>query len=253
VAFPRLAAGERSAGKERLGVNSTWRSHLRGAGALSVWMEGSTQLARLAAEIASAPTPRAALRRLGELRRELDAFERRQVAQALAEGTSYAAIARDLGLSRQAVHRRFRTLAPAGPALLTAPEVGRILQYAREEAASLGAGAVGSEHILLAVLRAGDLPAADLLRSAGVTLERARAQVEAASPRARFFRRDPEAGDLLAFLEAPIRDARARGGRGIEVEDVLRGALADPDGGAARTLRALGAEPGRIRDGLSST
>jgi transposase-like protein len=210
-------------------------------------MEGSTRLAELAAEIAGAPTPRAALRRLGALQRELDAFERRLVAQALAEGTSYAAIARDLGLSRQAVHRRFRSLAPAEPALLTAPEVGRILQYAREEAAALGAGAVGSEHIVLAALRAGRL------QSVGVTLERARAQVEAMSPRAKLFRRAPETGDLLAFLEIPAREARARGGDGIDVEDVLRAALADPDGGAARTLRALGADPEQIREGLSSS
>jgi ATP-dependent Clp protease ATP-binding subunit ClpA len=216
-------------------------------------MEVSTRLAELAAEVASASTPRAALRRLGDLQRELDAFERRLVAQALAEGSSYAAIARDLGLSRQAVHRRFRALAPAGPALLTAPDLGRILQYAREEAAALGAGVVGSEHIVLAVLRADDLAAARLLRSAGVTLERARAQVEAAAPRARLFRREPETGDLLAFVEAPAREARARGGGGIGVEDVLRAALEDPDGGAARTLRALGADSDELRDQLAAS
>ena len=216
-------------------------------------MEVSTRLAELAAEVASASTPRAALRRLGELQRELDAFERRLVAQALAEGSSYAAIARDLGLSRQAVHRRFRALAPAEPALLTAPEVGRILQYAREEAAALGAGVVGSEHIVLAVLRADDLPAARVLRSVGVTLQRARTQVEAAAPRARLFRREPETGDLLSFVEAPAREARARGGRGIGAEDVLRAALEDPDGGAARTLRALGTDPDALRDQLAAS
>jgi AcrR family transcriptional regulator len=215
-------------------------------------MEGRTRLAQLAAEIAGAPTPRAALRRLGELRRELDAFERGQVAQALAEGTSYAAIARDLGLSRQAVHRRFRSLAAEEPPLLTAPDVRRILQYAREEAAALGAGELGSEHILLAVLRADDLPAADLLRSAGATLERARTQVEGASPRAKLFRREPEAGDLLMFLEAPAREARARGGAAIEAGDVLRSALEDPSGGAARTLTALGVDVERIRAELAA-
>jgi DNA invertase Pin-like site-specific DNA recombinase len=76
-------------------------------------VRGSSKLAQLAAELAEAPTPRAALRRTGELRRELDAFERRQIAQALADGASFAAIARDLGVSRQAVHRRFRDLAAA--------------------------------------------------------------------------------------------------------------------------------------------
>jgi transposase-like protein len=210
---------------------------------------GGSKLAQLAAEMAEAPTPRAALRRMGELRRELDGFERRQIAQALADGASFAAIARDLGVSRQAVHRRFRDLATTEPQLATAPEVGRVLQYAREEAAALGTGQVRSEHIVLAILRADDLAVADLLRSAGATLERARSQVEGASPSPKLFRREPETADLLTFLEAPVREARARGGRGIEVEDVLRGALEDPAGGAARTLRALGVDPRELRSG----
>ena len=188
---------------------------------------------------------------MSELRRELDAFERRQVAQALAEGTPYAAIARDLGLSRQAVHRRFRGLAAAGPSLRVASGVRRVLQYAREEAAALGAGEVRSEHVLLAVLRADDLPAAAALRAAGATLGRARTHVEGASPRAKLFRREPEAGDLVALLEASAREAKARGSRTIEVEDLLRGVLADASGGAARTLRALGVDPGLMQ--LSST
>jgi ATP-dependent Clp protease ATP-binding subunit ClpA len=212
---------------------------------------GSSKLAQLAAETAEAATPRAALRRMGELRRELDAFERGQIAQALADGASFAAIARDLGVSRQAVHRRFRDLAAAEPQLATAPEVVRLLQYAREEAAVLGTGQVQSEHILLAILRADDLAAADLLRSAGATLERARSQVEGTSLNPKLFRREPETADLLTFLEAPVREAGARGGRGIEVEDVLRGALEDPAGGAARVLRALGVDPQELRSGLT--
>jgi hypothetical protein len=216
-------------------------------------MEESGRLAQLAAEIVDAPTPRAALRRMGELRRELDAFERRQIAQALAAGTSFAAIARDLGLSRQAVHRRFRDLATAEPPLLTAPDVRRILQYAREEAAAVGAGVVGGEHVVIAVLRADDLPAAAVLQAAGATLERARTQVEGAAPSAKLFRREPETGDLLTLLEAPVREARARGGGALEVEDVLRGALEDPSGGAVRALRALGVDPEQVRRGLGGT
>ena len=212
-------------------------------------MDNDTRLFELAADVAGAPTPRAALRRLGELRDELDAFERRQVARALAEGASFAAIARDLGLSRQAVHRRFRSLAAEPSPLRTAPDVRRVLQYAREEA---GADAVGSEHIVLAVLRLGDLPAAALLREAGVALDRARSQVHGASPRAKLFRREREPGELVTLLEGPARAARARGSRIIDVEDVLAGALEDPSGGAARTLRALGVDPGAVRERLAT-
>ena len=215
--------------------------------------ETDTRLAELAAEVADAPTPRAALRRLGELRDELDAFERRQVARALADGASFAAIARDLGLSRQAVHRRFRSVAPEESKLQTAPDVRRVLQYARDAAAALGGGEVGSEHIVLAVLRAEDLPAAELLREAGATLDRARTHVEGTSPRGKLFRREPDPGELLTLLETPARAARARGGGRIEVEDVLAGALEDPSGGAARTLRALGADPDEIRERLATS
>jgi transcriptional regulator with PAS, ATPase and Fis domain len=67
-------------------------------------------LARLAAEAAAAPTPRSALRKLNALRDELEAFEARQVASALADGASYAQIGQDLGLTRQSAHRRFHRL-----------------------------------------------------------------------------------------------------------------------------------------------
>jgi Clp amino terminal domain, pathogenicity island component/Homeodomain-like domain len=209
------------------------------------------RLAQLAADAASADDPRAALSLLPELRRELEAFERQQVAHALAAGASFAAIARDLGLSRQAVHRRFRDLAAVELPMVTAPDARRVVRYAREEASALGAGVLRSEHVLLAILRAGDLPAADMLRDAGATLDRARSQVEGASPTATMFRREPGPEDLRALLEAAARQAKARGVRRIEVEDLLAGSLEDPDGGAARTLRALGVDPKRIRRRLA--
>jgi hypothetical protein len=212
-------------------------------------MDGK-RMADLAAEAADAPTPRAALRALSELRRELDAFERRQVANALADGASYAAIAREFGLSRQAVHRRFRSLARQEVPLVMAPDVRRVLRLAREEAVAVRAEEIGSEHVLLAVLRAGDVHASAVLREAGATLERARTQVEGASPRRRLFRRELDTGDPRALLEAPAREARARGARRIEVEDLVLGTLEPPDGAASRTLRALGVDPGAVRDAL---
>jgi ATP-dependent Clp protease ATP-binding subunit ClpA len=210
------------------------------------------RLAKLASQAAGAPTPRAALRALTELRGEVDEFERRQVARALADGASYAAVARDLGISRQAVHRRFRDVAGEELPLVLSRGVLRVLQFAREEAMAAGAGAPESQHILLAVLRApDDGPAASVLRASGVTLERARTQVDGTSSRGGLFRREPEPGDPRAWLESPARAARARGAHRIEVADLLLAALDEPAGGAAKTLRALGAEPGAIREELS--
>jgi transposase-like protein len=209
------------------------------------------RLAQLAAEAAGAPTASAALRKIRELRRELEGFERSQVAQALAEGASFAAIARDLGLSRQAVHRRFRSL--AGADALTAPNVRRVLGYAREEAAAAGAAEVRSEHVLLGVLRVEELPAATLLRAAGLTLDRARVAVQRDAARQKLFRREPSAADdLHALLAGPVREGRPRVGNWVEVEHVLLAALEDTDSGASRTLQALGVDAGAVAAHLSA-
>jgi ATP-dependent Clp protease ATP-binding subunit ClpA len=210
------------------------------------------RIAELAAEVAEAPTAGDALRKVRELRQELDTFEREQVARALSEGANFSKIARDLGVSRQAVHRRFRALAREEP-LLTSPGVARVLRLAREEATSLSADVPSGPHIIVATLRAGDLPAAAVLRSAGATLERARIQVEAATPRLPLFKRGASAGagDLRDLLAAPARAARARGDRQIEVEHLLIETLADEASGAARTLRALGVDVEVVREELA--
>jgi AraC-like DNA-binding protein len=208
------------------------------------------RLAQLAAEVAGAPTPRAALRKVSELRRELDAFERQQVAHALADGASFASVARDLGLSRQAVHRRFRSVLGDVVPLRMAPEVRRVLQYAREEATAVDADELASEHVVLGVLRADDVPAAGVLQGAGVTLERARTHVEGTASRGGLFAREADRPDPRALLAAAATEARARGGHRIEVEHLLISALTDGAAGAARTLRALGVDPDAVRSVL---
>jgi ATP-dependent Clp protease ATP-binding subunit ClpA len=205
------------------------------------------RLEELAAEAAGAPTRAAALRAVSELRRELDRFERTQVAQALSEGVSFAAIARELGLSRQAVHRRFRRLASVDAPMATAPAVRAVLGYAREASAALGSQELRSEHVLLAVLHQRDLPAAAVLRDAGVTLERVQRRVAAAAPL--FGRPRP---DLYALLAAPVDEARRRGGPRLEVEHLLLGILQDPTSGASRLLATLGVAAEPIRDQLAA-
>jgi hypothetical protein len=52
--------------------------------------------------------PLTALDELQALRAELDAYEKALVYRALGSGTTFAAVARSLGISRQAAHRRYR-------------------------------------------------------------------------------------------------------------------------------------------------
>jgi transposase-like protein len=99
----------------------------------------------------TAPDPLRSLRELGALRAELDAFERDQVRRALESGVSFAGVARGLGITRQAAHRRYRRLLDASPRLVASPEALAVLQHARQAAARTGAAAVGAEHVVSAV------------------------------------------------------------------------------------------------------
>ena len=207
-----------------------------------------------------ASDPEVALHALTALRRELDAFERVQAWRALDAGSSYGAVARALGITRQAAHRRYRELAaatepPAGgePARLhVAPEARAAVQLAGEEATTLGAAQMGSEHLLLGILRAGDAVAAGALRSAGVTLDGARgaATPTLTAPVANGADADDRASAITRYARAvfgeAMRQAAVQPGRSIGVADLLRAALRDPDGGACRTLEALGVSPDAV-------
>lgn len=207
------------------------------------------RIERLATQAAHAPTPFEALRSAGELRRELDTFERRQVARALSEGATFAQIARHLGLSRQAVHRRFRSVAETEPSLPPSTQGWRLLHLAREEAAALAAGLPGGEHVLLASLR-GDDPAAGVLRDAGATLEQARQAPAMTGPTAPLFQPGAGRDDLRTVLAAAAAEAKRRGDHEIEIAHLLLGALEDDDGGAAGMLRALDVDVDGVRDAL---
>jgi transposase-like protein len=99
----------------------------------------------------SATDPVQALRELRALRAELDAFERERVRTALQSGASFAGVARGLGITRQAAHRRYRYLTAEQPRLVATPEALAILQLARHQAARLGSRTVEAEHVALAL------------------------------------------------------------------------------------------------------
>jgi ATP-dependent Clp protease ATP-binding subunit ClpA len=206
------------------------------------------RICRLAQAAADARDPLSALETVVELRRELEIFTREQVARGLGAGESFAEVARRLGMSRQAAHTRFRDLAPAQRSRVQATdELRRVLRLAREEAVSSKAAALGSEHLLIAVLRGGDDAAQALFRE-GVTLEAARARERelAANPA-------PSSGGgashlgMRGVLRDATRGAIPRGERCLGVDALLLAALADPEGGARRVLTALGVDADAVR------
>ena len=167
------------------------------------------------------PAPIESLATLADLRQELDELERVYVARALQAGESYADIARPLGISRQAAHRRYRALASAPPAKPTlSPEARAALVRAREEAARHGSVSIDSTHLLLAI--AGQR---------GVDVDAARLSFGPPTINA------PVPSGLHPALHARL----TRGAGMLGLDHLVRAALEDPDG--RRLLDRLGVAP----------
>jgi ATP-dependent Clp protease ATP-binding subunit ClpA len=203
----------------------------------------------LAEEAATTTEPETALEKLRELRDELVAFERARVAQALRTGSSFGSVAKALGISRQAAHRRYRELSPPqgkSLSLSLSSQVRQAIRLAREEAAAAGARGLSSGHLLLGVLRSGG-GTSSALEAGGVTADATR----------RCLRSDGDGdspGDPAATAEAAkavlaeaAQIARARHASSIEADHLVLAALNGPDGGARRAVTALGVTPAAVR------
>jgi ATP-dependent Clp protease ATP-binding subunit ClpC len=125
----------------------------------------------------------------------------------------------------------------------------RVVMLAQEEARRLHHDHLGTEHLLLGLVREGEGVAARALDCCGISLDRARAEVEDFTGRGR---QDPP-GDLpfspraknalhLA-VEESIRLDSIRTGTG----HVLLGLLREGGGTARQVLKRLGADPARLR------
>ena len=202
--------------------------------------------------------PADALQALTALRSRLNDLERRHVGDMLGRGSTWADISQPLGISRQAAHHRHRHVAPAkAPAAAASAEVQRVLvtsiargtvQLARQEATALGAHAVGTEHLLLALTCTCREPVARVLADAGIdehalrsTLQPTLVDVEITSPADGGF-----TAHARQVLEGSLREAVERGEGYIGADHLLLALLRNPAGGAAQTLDALGVEPQAI-------
>jgi ATP-dependent Clp protease ATP-binding subunit ClpC len=120
---------------------------------------------------------------------------------------------------------------------------------AQAEASALKHGYIGTEHILLGVLRDREGIGARVLESCDITLERVRGEVvrtigvgeEAVAGQVPFTPRAKKA------LELALREAIGLGHNYIGTEHILLGLLTLNDGASARILIDLNAEPDKIR------
>lgn len=213
---------------------------------------------QLARETAQIDDPETALRALTALRRELDATETEIVRRALHARATWSQIARALGISKQAAHRKYRHLFMQAEALgdrriAASGEARKCIEYAREEAKRLGQPVVATEHVLLGILRCEGSQAAAALNAEGVTLEAARDCLQTTMPGLPPSEMNGLAADCTVtsharrIVDASRREAREHGVEAIGVEHLLRALLSDSRNGAVQTLEQLKTTSERIR------
>jgi hypothetical protein len=222
---------------------------------------GDRQLGDLLRRAVSTDDPDDALRAITVLRGELDRLERDHVSCARVAGSAWSAIADALGITRQAAQKRHRGAAPsqtsgAAPirtVLVTAP-ARMAVRVGRQEARAMGSDVVGSEHLLLGVLRSGDHAAARVLNDLGVSLDDARSASQPTLVDGQ--PTEPPGKDGISayarsVLEQSLREAVGRGEGFIGPEHLLLALLREDVGGAARTLHELGVDPDAVRERLN--
>jgi ATP-dependent Clp protease ATP-binding subunit ClpC len=126
----------------------------------------------------------------------------------------------------------------------------RVVVLAQDEARMLNHGYVGTEHILLGLIREGGGVAARSLESLGISLDTVRQQVEEIIGRGQqapsvHIPFTPRAKDVL---ELALSESLQLGHGYIGTEHILLGLLREGDGVAAQVLVRLGADLNRVRE-----
>ena len=127
----------------------------------------------------------------------------------------------------------------------------RVVVLAQDEARMLRHDYIGTEHILLGLVREGHGVAAKALESLGISLETVRERVEDAVPPGQYTRPSghiPFTPRAKKVLELSLSESQLLGHRYIGTEHVLLGLIRQGDGVAAQVLTALGADLDGVRE-----
>jgi ATP-dependent Clp protease ATP-binding subunit ClpC len=134
----------------------------------------------------------------------------------------------------------------------------KVIMYGKQEAQRLGHDFLGTEHILLGLVKEGTGVAANVLKALGVDLKRIRAEVE------RLVQSDPAAAvhktageprytpRAKRVLELALDEARSLGQSYIGTEHLLLGLLREGQGVAAQVLQNLGLKLESVREEVHS-
>jgi ATP-dependent Clp protease ATP-binding subunit ClpA len=183
------------------------------------------------------------------------------------------------GMSLEGTREEVRAIIGAGTGKVSSghipftPRAKKTLEYALREALQLHHNYIGTEHILLGVIREGDGVGAKILKQHSADLAPIRTAildlllpgVPAAGARGRRWLRrfagaDPgetsEPGEQSELRTTPAADislseaARLAGSQPVGSHHLLLAALGDPDTAAARALAALGVDLDQAREAL---
>jgi predicted dehydrogenase len=136
------------------------------------------------------------------------------------------------------------------------PPAIRVVQYAKEEARRLPGSTVGTEHILLGLIREGEGVAARVLEHHGVSPGRAQREIrrqmgpaKKRTPGQTSRSWSPEARRVLEVALDEARELNPKLGlpNFLDTEHLLLALLHEPDSTAASVLRALGVDLGEMR------
>ncbi|KJS17231.1 MAG: Clp protease ClpX [Peptococcaceae bacterium BRH_c4b] len=124
----------------------------------------------------------------------------------------------------------------------------QVLVLAQDEARRMGYPYVGTEHILLGLIREGAGVAAKALKALGIDSQRVTAMVE------QLVEKGQGASEEVTLtprgkkvLELSVEEARSMGHKYVGTEHILLGLIREGEGIAARVLNELGADQNKLR------
>ena len=129
--------------------------------------------------------------------------------------------------------------------------VRKVMYLAREEAARLQHDYIGTEHLLLGVIREGEGIAATVLNNLGLDLDAIRQAVEsmvAATGGTLTIGEIPFTPRAKRVLELSVDEARQLGHNYVGTEHLLLGLIREGEGVAARVLLELGVDRKKVRE-----
>jgi Clp amino terminal domain, pathogenicity island component len=194
-------------------------------------------------QLTQASRTTAALEELG------DALLGHFVDQSRRSGRTWSQISTALGVTRQAVHKRFSVGAPKLERFT--PRARAVLRGAADQARTLQSGYIGTEHLLLALFEPADGPAAQVLTEAGITRADCEKRLWLHHPRQgspSTTGQLPSTPQMVEVLRSAVEEALRLGHNYIGTQDLLLALFSDPHDPAAKALTSLGASADDMRN-----